>query len=389
MKRICVLIPAYNEEIVIGSTINSLLSCGFNSHDIFIVDDFSQDQTVLEAKKYTDNVCTPPSNLGKAGAQRYAIDKFKLFYKYDYVIMLDCDSLVSDNFKDVMYASAYNHPEVDLFVGQVKNAKNGNIISALRAIEYTFSHNIVKKGQDNFKVIYVSPGCASMYSTRMLKRLTFDSNTLAEDMDLTLQVHILKGKIRYIHEAEVITQDPKSLQDYLKQIMRWYRGFWQIVEKYNILKLDLKSRVNLYMLYIILDTLIANRIFIIFMSMFFLPLNLILTALLIDFTVFCLLAVYAAIETKRVDVILKVPLIYPLMFLNAYAFVRSFVEVMLFRKKNFGWNKVTRYIGDQNEEAINTRSIDAANTGSSGTSSVSRCCLGECNRATRRWRRRR
>lgn len=354
MKRICVLIPAYNEQIVISSTIQSLFECGFNSTDIFIVDDCSTDGTYEEALKYISNVYRLEKNSGKASAQRQAIDKFQLTYKYDYVIMLDCDSNVGQDFRDTLFTNAYRYPDVDLFVGQVKNAESGNIISALRAVEYTFSHNIIKKGQDNFGVIYVSPGCASMYSTRVLKRLVFDSSTLAEDMDLTLQVHALNGKIRYIHKAEVVTQDPRTLKDYNKQIMRWFRGFWQIVDKYNILKFGFKSRVSMYMLYIILDTLIANRLFVIFMSMFFLPLYIILTALLIDFTVFFLIALYAAIETRRVDVVFKAPLMYTLLFMNAYAFVRSFIEVIIMRKKAFGWNKVTRYIGDQNEKAINS-----------------------------------
>lgn len=343
MKRLCVLIPAYNEQIVISFTVQSLLDCGFNPTDVFIVDDCSSDETFSEALKYTSNVYRMEQNGGKAKAQACAIEKFKLLYKYDYVVMLDCDSCVNEHFKDVLFNNVYQYPDVDLFVGQVKNAKSDNPISAFRAIEYTFSHNIIKKGQDNFGVIYVSPGCASMYSTRILKHLVFDSSTLAEDMDLTLQVHALKGKIKYIHEAEVVTQDPRTIRDYSKQIMRWFRGFWQIVGKYNILKFGLKSRVTLYMLYIILDTLIANRVFVIFLSMFFLPLYLILTGLVIDFTVFVLLAAYAAIETKRFNILYKTPMIYLLVFFNAYAFVRSFVEVILLRKKAFGWNKVTRY----------------------------------------------
>jgi cellulose synthase/poly-beta-1,6-N-acetylglucosamine synthase-like glycosyltransferase len=346
MKKLCVLIPAYNEQIVISSTIQSLLDCGFNSTDIFIVDDCSTDKTYAEALKYTSNVLRLTNNSGKAAAQRIAIENFRLTYKYDYVVMLDCDSRVGAEFRDVLYASAYKYPDVDLFVGQVRNAKSNNIISAIRAVEYTFSHSIVKKGQDNFGVIYVAPGCASMYASRMLKRLNFDSSTLAEDMDLTLQVHALKGKIKYVHEAEVITQDPKTFTDYHKQIMRWFRGFWQIVKKYNILKFGLDHHVNLYMMYIIIDILLANRVFIILLSMLFLPLYLVVLGLAIDFTVFVLIAMFCAIETKRIDVIYKAPLMYLSLFLNTYAIIRSFIEVILLRKKAFGWNKVTRYTGE-------------------------------------------
>ena len=360
-----VLIPAYNEKIVIGPTIQSLIDSGFNPGDIFIVDDYSTDGTYEAAKQYTSNVVTTPNNNGKAAAQTYGLNKFQLLHKYDYVIMLDCDSSVSYDFKDILFAEAYKNPHVDLFVGQVVNARNDGLISALRAVEYTFSHDFIKKGQDNFNVIYVSPGCASMYSTRILKRLYFDSSTLAEDMDLTLQVHSLGAKIKYIHEAKVVTQDPKTIGDYIKQITRWYRGFWQIVNKYGILKFGFKPRVNLYMLYLILDTLIANRVLIIFLSMFFLPLKLVVLGLSIDFIVFFLLSLYAAIKTKRYDISLKTPLLYPLLFLNAYAFVRSFIEVIVLRKKTFGWNKVMRYKGDTHEKDYSGAISSASDTGSS------------------------
>lgn len=343
MRKLCVLIPAYNEQIVIGPTLQSLLDCGFDPIDIFIIDDHSTDETYSEALKYTSNVIRLEVNRGKAGAQTTAIERFGLLHKYDYVIMMDCDSQVNEDFRDILYGNTYLYPDVDLFVGQVKNARNKNIVSAIRAVEYTFSHSIIKKGQDNFGVIYVAPGCASMYSTKMLSQLHFDSTTLTEDMDLTIQVHLLGGKVKYVHEAEVITQDPGSLADYYKQIMRWFRGFWQIVNKYNVLKFGLKHRVNYYMMYIIFDGLFLNRIFLILLSMFFLPIHYIAMGLLLDFGVFVLIAIFSAFRTKRFDVLYKAPLTYFSFILNTYAFIRSFIEVIILRKKTFGWNKVTRY----------------------------------------------
>lgn len=343
MKRICVLIPAYNESLVIGPTIKSLINSGFDPDSIYVVDDCSSDDTSECAREFTAKVARLSVNSGKALAQAYAIEYFNLVRKYDYVVMLDCDSTVGPNFKEVIHTYAYRHPDVDLFVGQVKNAKTSNVISALRTVEYTFSHEIVKKGQHNFGVIYVAPGCASVYSTRVLNKLHFDPTTLAEDMDLTLQVHELGGKVMYIHGAEVITQDPQTLADYNKQITRWFRGFWQIVDKYSIFRVGLHSRVTLYMLYIILDTLLANRILTAFVAAFLMPLQFVLLGVAIDFAIFFCITAYAAFKTKRYAICLKSPLLYLLQFFNAYAFMRSFFEVIVFRKKAFKWNKVARY----------------------------------------------
>ena len=346
MKRICILLPAYNEEVVIGPTLDSLLSSGFLSSNIYVVDDCSTDSTYNIAKRYTDNVVTVPQNGGKARAQTYALHYFNLLKRYDYVIMLDCDSLVSDNFKESIYNYTYHYPDVDLFIGQVRNARANNLISSLRTVEYTFSHEIIKKGQANFGVIYVAPGCASIYSTRMLSKLKLDPDILAEDMDLTIQVHKLKGKIKYLHGVDVITQDPQSFADYTKQISRWFRGFWQVVDKYNILKLGFHSHVTLYILYLILESLIANRIFTVALFALFMPLHVILLGLAVDFAIFFAVSAFAAYKTKRYDICMKTPLLYALVFYNSFVFMKSFVEVIVLRKKKFGWNKVKRYIED-------------------------------------------
>ena len=346
--KTCVLIPAYNEEIVIQYTINSLLETGFDVADIYIVDDCSTDATAIIASNNNVNVCTTPTNGGKAKAQVYGIQFFALCDKYNYVMMVDSDTKVGTDFKDTMLISMISYPDVDLFVGQVTSSKADNIFSAYRAVEYTFSHDVIKKGQDNFNVVYVAPGCVSMYSTSILRHLKFDHTILAEDMDLTIQVHKLGGRIKYIHNAKVITQDPKTTKDYHNQLLRWYRGFWQVVNKH----FERPSRwvgIDYYILYLIVDSLIMNRALVLLLSLIMVSNVAIVLGILIDFSVFVLVGIYAFHKTGRYDILYKLPVMYFLSFFSMYAYIRSFLEVIILRKNNFGWNKVKRY-GEQNEE---------------------------------------
>ena len=233
--KICVLIPAFNEEQVIAGTIDALRASGFNQSDIYIVDDMSTDETPCIAWKLGVNVYTVKQKGGnKARAQLAGLKHFELYNKYTHVTFLDADTRVEPQFFNTFFEAAEKYPNVTLFVGQVKSAKNDHIFSAMRAYEYTYGQDLVKRGQANFNVIFVSPGCASLYKLTDLQKLKIDGDTLAEDMDLTIQVHRMKGKIRYIHRATVVTQDPNSFTDYNKQIMRWYRGFWQIIIKHKV-----------------------------------------------------------------------------------------------------------------------------------------------------------
>lgn len=357
--KICVLLPAYNEEIVIESTINSLLQAGFDATDIYVVDDCSKDLTSTIALKTNVNIVTTPSNGGKANAQTYGIKYFALCDKYHFVIMIDSDTKVVKDFRDTMLISAISYPDVDLFVGQVTSSKADHIFSAYRAVEYTFSHEVIKKGQDNFNVVYVAPGCVSMYSTSILRYLKLDPTILAEDMDLTIQVHKLGGKIKYIHNAKVITQDPNTVNDYHNQLLRWYRGFWQVVRKHYEQPSKWIS-VDYYILYLIIDSLLLNRALALLLSLIMLSYVSVSLGLAVDFIVFVLIGIYACLKTGRSDILYKLPIVYFLSFFSMYAYIRSFLEVIVLRKTNFGWNKVKRY-GEENEK-VHLSASGAINT---------------------------
>lgn len=345
--KISVLIPAYNEELVIEGTIKALVAADCNLKDIYVVDDRSTDKTAEIARKSGVNVYTVPVNGGKARAQVAALEYFGLCegpIAYDWVIFLDGDSKVDKQFFAKMKAAAVDDSN-SLYVGQIKSVRNSHVFSAARAAEYAFGHDFIKQGQDNFGVIFVSPGCASMYNAKVLRHLKIDHKTLAEDMDLTMQVHRYGGKVKYVNDAIVHTQDPKSLKDYYKQILRWNRGFWQVVIKHRVFGLCKKQRVDWYMMFITADALLTNRVvwFLGIGTIFsWNPLTL-LGGLLIDFGVSLLVALYAAWKTKRLDVLTKLPLYFWLRPLADFVNIKSFVEIVLLRKELLAWNKVARY----------------------------------------------
>lgn len=339
---IAILIPAYNEEVVIKGTIDALLAADADRQDIYIVDDRSTDQTAAIARKCGVNVYTVPRNGGKARAQVAALNHFDLCNRYDWVIFLDGDTKVDPYFLNAMYTAANEDPSVGLYVGQVKSVKNNHLFSASRAFDYTYGQDIAKHGQSNFNVIFVSPGCSSMYRCDVLSTLHIDHMTLAEDMDLTMQMHRSGHRVKYLPEAFVNTQDPSTFGDYHKQIMRWYRGFWQVVLKYNIFGFSRKQGVDWYMILMTLDALIFNRVIWLGIMYFSRP-SIIPFVFGVDLLASFVISLYAGYRTKRLDVIWKFPAYYWISYLNFYAYVRAFIEIVVLRKELLAWNKVKRY----------------------------------------------
>jgi len=341
--KIAVLIPAYNEEVVLQGTVDALVEGGCQLSDIYVVDDRSTDRTAEIARFCGVHCYTVPVNGGKANAQKAALEHFKLIDRYEWIVFLDGDTKIDKNFMRAMEDSAINDPSVALYVGQVKSVRNSHVFSAARAVEYAYGQDLMKHGQSNFNVIFVSPGCSSMYQTKTLAKLNIDHMTLAEDMDLTVQVHRAGGRVVYVPEACVYTQDPSTLKDYNKQILRWYRGFWQVVAKHKVLSIfQRKQRIDWYMLLLIVDAIGFNRAFWLIGLCAYMPRN--APALLsIDVGTALSVAMYGAWRTKRWDCIYKFPLTYFITFLNVYAYMRSLIEIVVLKKELLAWNKVARY----------------------------------------------
>lgn len=340
--RIAALVPAFNEEPVIGRTLDALIGCGFSRSDVYVADDCSLDRTAAIACAAGVHVHRLGRNGGKAAAQEAAIRRFLLLHRYDWVVFLDGDTLVDGEFLAELRKAAARDAGVGLFVGQVRSFRDRHLFSASRANDYTFGQDIVKAGQHNFGAIFVSPGCASMYSSRVLRKIHLDGSTLAEDMDLTIQVHRVHERVVYLPSAIVNTQDPATLHDYHKQLLRWYRGFWQVVVKHRVFGWRRKQMVDAYMIYIVIDAFVCNRFM--WLAMFAIT-QAPMTAWMLTADALLALAIsgYSAIRTRRWDVILKLPIYYWLGYLNLYAFMRGFVEIVVQRRRQFTWNKARRY----------------------------------------------
>ncbi len=342
--RIAILIPVYNEEVVLKGTIDALLIAGAERADIYVVDDCSTDSTVAIAHSLNINIYTVPENGGKARAQVAALAYFRLLENYERIIFLDGDTKVDKNFLMVMVKAALADPTVALYLGQVKSVKNNHIFSASRAFDYTYGQDLAKTGQHNFNVVFVAPGCASMYCTNVLAQMHIDHMTLAEDMDLTLQVHRLGGRVVYLSDAIVNTQDPATFKDYHKQVLRWYRGYWQVVLKHQIFSVfKSKQRIDWYMIILSLDAIFFNRLIWLGVLSYGFGWQIAGIALGIEIAMALAIAIYVSYRTKRFDVIWKFPAYYWLNYLNLYAFLRAFVEIIILRKELLAWNKVKRY----------------------------------------------
>ena len=332
-KNFCAVIPAFNEEKVITASLRSLKKV-FKKEDIYVVSDGSTDKTVELALTENVIVLELPKNVGKAMAQEKLIRYFKLTQRYNYILFSDADSQIDKSF--LSQASKYLAQKPALIVGTVKSQRRG-LVSAFRTYEYGLSHRVYKTAQNFVQAITVAPGCASLYRSDVLEQLNLKQGTLTEDFDLTIQIHKKKlGKVVYAKNAIVATQDPKTIRDYWRQVLRWNTGTWQNYFLHQLYKLNTKFNIELNFLFF------DNFLWVATLVMLILYANIVINLLFGLFITIYLCALVVALIEKKYWIIPYIPF-FPIFYVvNITSYFYALIKVV-FAHSRPSWNKVDRY----------------------------------------------
>ncbi|MBI3460625.1 glycosyltransferase family 2 protein [Candidatus Acetothermia bacterium] len=116
--KVTAIIPAYNEATRIGQVLLPLKASSLVD-EIIVVDDGSQDETSLVAKRYGVSVIELPVNRGKAAA----LDEGVKFASNDVLLFLDADLIgLETQHIDKMILNYFEY-RVDMVIGVFKNGR--------------------------------------------------------------------------------------------------------------------------------------------------------------------------------------------------------------------------------------------------------------------------
>ena len=232
---VTILVPAYNEEAVIQGAIRSLLELDYPAYDVLVIDDGSTDQTYAKAAELegyygraTVRVVSK-SNGGKARALNTGIG----LARTPFVLCMDGDSRLAPG--TLKYAMPhFRDPRVGAVAGNVKVVNRRNLWTCLQALEYIEGLNMARRAQGFVRAVNIVPGPIGVFRRDTLARVGgYDTDTFAEDADLTLKLLTDGWHIVYEDRAIAYTEAPEQLLDLLKQRYRWTRGILQALKKHS------------------------------------------------------------------------------------------------------------------------------------------------------------
>jgi poly-beta-1,6 N-acetyl-D-glucosamine synthase len=233
--EVSIIVPAYNEEVNIVSSLNNLLKQTYPNFNIIMVDDGSKDSTCEKAKAaFPDHPklkIFTKANGGKATALNFGIAQTDA----QYVVCIDADTKLQQDAVKYMIAGFLNSASEEKVAAVAGNVKVGNKVNWLtrwQAIEYTTSQNFDRLAYANINAITVIPGAIGAFKKSVITEIGgYSSDTLAEDCDVT--VKILKAGYTVANEnrAVAVTEAPETVTQFLKQRFRWTYGIMQMFWK--------------------------------------------------------------------------------------------------------------------------------------------------------------
>jgi poly-beta-1,6 N-acetyl-D-glucosamine synthase len=244
---VSVIVPAYNEGAVIQSSIRSLLKLDYPRFEILVVDDGSSDDTYQRASRFAgphgraEVRVLHQRNGGKASALNTGIRGAR----GSLVLCMDGDSVLAPG----TLRSAVRHfvdPAVGAVAGSVKVVNRTNALACLQALEYVEGLNMVRQAQAFFRAVNIIPGPIGVFRRGALLEIGgYESDTYAEDCDLTLRLLARGWQIKYEPGAIAYTEAPEQLLDLLKQRYRWTRGILQAIRKHARTLVDPRRSLTL------------------------------------------------------------------------------------------------------------------------------------------------
>ncbi len=276
---ISVLVPVYNEEANVVSSVRSLMLIKYPRFEIVVVNDGSKDNTlevlierfglikvsrsydpvvrsesirgVYESKKYDNLVVVDKDNGGKGDALNAGINisKYPLFCAIDGDSLLEPDALIQvalpfmDDRKRTVASGGIiriaNGCEIKRgHVSRVQAPKN--TWAGIQVVEYLRAFLFGRMGWSRVGGLLLIAGAFGLFEKKaVVEAGGYAHNTVGEDLELVMRLHRLLHKqgreyrFSYVPEPVCWTEAPETLGDLGRQRNRWYRGLADVLWRYR------------------------------------------------------------------------------------------------------------------------------------------------------------
>jgi cellulose synthase/poly-beta-1,6-N-acetylglucosamine synthase-like glycosyltransferase len=266
---ISLLVPAYNEEATIVTSIKSMLQLKYSSIEIVVINDGSKDGTLealntafelqkitksksdliqtqtvrgfYQSSQYPNLFVIDKKNGGKADSLNAGIN----FSNSPLFCAVDADSILERTALQRLAKPFMRDPQMVVSGGTIRVANGcqvsqGNLtriglstnpLALLQVVEYLRAFLFGRLGWSRLNAILIVSGAFGLFKKEKIIEVGgYKTNTIGEDMELIVRLHrILRSRgeecpVEFVADSVCWTEVPEDIKTLRNQRIRWQRG---------------------------------------------------------------------------------------------------------------------------------------------------------------------
>ena len=235
--RFMMIIPAHNEEKVVGNLVESLQQLDYNRnlYDIYVIADNCTDNTAQVAKEAGAIVYERFDEAHKTkgfALQWFLQQKIEEDAPYDAFCIFDADNIVDKNFLNAMNKKLNQGEDVVQGYRDIKNPSD-SWVTAGYAIFYWTMNRFYHLARYNLGLSPLINGTGFMVKFDVVKPEGWKTKTLTEDIEFSLKRIIQGKKLGWATDAIVYDEQPVGFKQSWSQRSRWTVGHIQCLKEYT------------------------------------------------------------------------------------------------------------------------------------------------------------
>lgn len=277
-KSTSIIVPAYNEEENIISSVQSLLQVQFHDFEVIVINDGSTDQTMeclkdhfelFELDRVIPKVIEQQQNKAVYGSETFdnliVVDKERgskadalnagiNAARKELVCSVDSDSLLEPDVLNKLLI-AFSEDENTIAVGGIVRLANGckiengrikqistprTFLEVIQAVEYIRAYLFGRVGFDTLNGLFIISGAFSIFKRESLINVGgYDKKTVGEDVEMVQRLHRWYRKrdisynIKFMSHPVCWTEAPTDWDSLQRQRNRWQQGLAYSMFKYK------------------------------------------------------------------------------------------------------------------------------------------------------------
>ena len=226
-RRFALLLPAHNEEGVVGLAVESLAGLNYPRElfDIFVVADHCTDGTVRAAAAAGAKVLEhsgPGLKAGKGRAMKWATAEILAGGNYDAFCYFDADSLAHPAFLEAMNARL---AAGDIAIQGRQLAKNTScLLAKILASGHYITNRFFQLPKQALGLSATLHGKGMCFTSEIARKYHWDETCLTEDLEMQMRLIRHGVRISWAGDAVVYDEEPETLSQYMCRTIRWTRG---------------------------------------------------------------------------------------------------------------------------------------------------------------------